>query len=119
MSLQVYCQQCGRLLSVDEGFSGGYCRCIHCKAITFVPPVANGGQAAPRPDTPGRRTILSPPMRIPARVTGRKTDAAAPDKPPEAPIRGPRNRLNLWLIGVGLLLAILVGMMVAWMQLKS
>jgi hypothetical protein len=58
MPILLKCHGCGEQLEVDEGFAGGVCRCVHCKALNHVPTQQTELDRKGRPKTP-------PPMAKP------------------------------------------------------
>jgi hypothetical protein len=58
MPILLKCHGCSEQLEVDEGFAGGVCRCVHCKALNHVPTQTTELDNKGRPKTP-------PPMAKP------------------------------------------------------
>lgn len=51
--IQINCTQCKTLLTIDDAFAGGVCRCRHCGTIQTVPKHLRDQQAAGNGDVPG------------------------------------------------------------------
>jgi hypothetical protein len=72
--IRLTCTHCQEVLSVDDAFAGGVCRCRHCGTIQTVPKktAGNRGPAAPPPKTlyraapPGEAPRQEPPASPPA-----------------------------------------------------
>jgi hypothetical protein len=67
--IRITCTHCRQVLTIDEGFAGGVCRCQHCGTIQTVPALKSGGRGAGQPaktlyrgaeQTPGHRDSRSP-----------------------------------------------------------
>jgi hypothetical protein len=116
-------------MTVDDGFSGGYCRCTHCKAITLVPPVLGGEYDEPtktdRPQSPpGKRRPTGPGTHAAKRPAGpggtqsspspgslRPSTSAGPAKRARRP-----DRTGLYLILGAVIVSVLLLAVVAWLQ---
>jgi hypothetical protein len=58
--LRITCTHCRRVLTIDDAFAGGVCRCQHCGTIQTVPNAGDkpqGRQAAPAAKTLYRSQI--------------------------------------------------------------
>ena len=122
--MEVLCGQCGKLLTVDDGFSGGYCRCTQCKAITLVPPSLDQEfdefNKVDRPDNPGKRKpTVKPASRKPAGDSSGSHAVPSPVRPaaPAGRAKG-KDHLGLYLIlGAVILSALLLGL-AAWLRFR-
>jgi hypothetical protein len=47
--IRITCTHCRQVLTIDEGFAGGVCRCQHCGTIQTVPALKSGGRGAAQP----------------------------------------------------------------------
>lgn len=117
MAIKIRCTECGKRISVDEGFAGSMCRCPYCKGLVQVPgrTAAHGPRpAAPsrRPETPGERPEV--PGRRPEAPGG---EAAAGERPQEThhvPLARPvrfQGMLALILLAVVVAMAAVAGLL--------
>src|SRR5580704_16163288 len=44
--IRITCTHCRQVLTIDDGFAGGVCRCQHCGTIQTVPASKTGGAGA-------------------------------------------------------------------------
>jgi hypothetical protein len=63
--IRITCTHCRQLLTIDDGFAGGVCRCQHCGTIQTVP--AAPGKSQGRGPVPAAKTLY--------RAEGRKSDS--------------------------------------------
>jgi hypothetical protein len=91
--IRISCTSCKAVLSVDDGFAGGVCRCQHCGTIQVVPaslkPTAKPQSPAAKPApvatpvlTPAARAALAPAAPGRDSVTAPAATIAAPVRPP-------------------------------------
>lgn len=84
--MKIRCAECGRLLTIDEAFAGGVCRCPHCKATVFVPGQSDASEGQVRPEAPRNRGAVpetpeeTPPASAPQNDTSRQVARAHPVK---------------------------------------
>jgi hypothetical protein len=95
--IRLTCTHCQKVLSVDEAFAGGVCRCRHCGTIQTVP--KGGGEAAPPPAKALYRTGPAP----------EAAEAPIAQEPEPAAITA-GDRSLWWLIAAVALLAGLIGL---------
>jgi hypothetical protein len=71
--ISLICSNCSHTISVDEGFAGGVCRCVHCGAIQTVPDLdaAKSGKPAF-----GGKTLYQKPSEAPTGDLGKLSRAA-------------------------------------------
>ncbi|HWE93993.1 MAG TPA: hypothetical protein VG269_08530 [Tepidisphaeraceae bacterium] len=50
--ISITCTQCQTLLTIDDAFAGGVCRCQHCGTIQTVPAHLKNNGSAPAPSAP-------------------------------------------------------------------
>jgi len=70
--IRITCTHCRQILTIDDGFAGGVCRCQHCGTIQTVPAAA--GKTQGRSAAPTARTLY--------RSQPRKGDDHGPDEYP-------------------------------------
>ena len=123
--ISLSCTHCEKVLTIDEAFAGGVCRCQHCGTIQTVPSHLRTGTKTP--SGPAARTLYKHPVRGDSHVgTGlqnlqdeetattprdRSLRAAAPGELPKpAPIRP----WTLWTAVGGV---IVLGILLIWWML--
>src|SRR5215204_44395 len=74
--ISITCTNCQTLLSIDDAFAGGVCRCQHCGTIQTVP-----AQRKSRPTTPGMGGTVAAPPPAPTPPQPRMAPQAAPPPP--------------------------------------
>lgn len=62
--IQLQCTQCNTVLSIDDAFAGGVCRCQHCGTIQTVPTKAQAAQAASGSAQPSPQPLFKRKGRI-------------------------------------------------------
>ena len=61
--IRITCTHCRQILTIDDGFAGGVCRCQHCGTIQTVP--AALGKSQDRGATPAAKTLYPRPIAPP------------------------------------------------------
>jgi hypothetical protein len=72
--ISLICSNCSNAISVDDGFAGGVCRCVHCGAIQTVP--EKGSARADQPAS-GGKTLYQRPSNAGADQLGQLSRAAS------------------------------------------
>ncbi len=62
--IQLQCTQCNTVLSIDDAFAGGVCRCQHCGTIQTVPTKAQAAQAGGNSEQPSPQPLFKRKGRI-------------------------------------------------------
>ena len=62
--IQLQCTHCSTVLSIDDAFAGGVCRCQHCGTIQTVPTKAQAAQAADGSPQPSPQPLFKRKGRI-------------------------------------------------------
>ncbi len=65
--IQLTCTHCQTVLTMDDAFAGGVCRCQHCGTIQTVPKQVRPGAASPKPGGPtpkGPKTLYSTAAKV-------------------------------------------------------
>ena len=57
--ISITCNQCKTVLTIDDAFAGGVCRCQHCGTIQTVPAHFKGNATAAPPASPAAKTQKS------------------------------------------------------------
>ena len=128
--IQLNCTNCRELLTIDDAFAGGVCRCQFCGTIQTVPAnLKQGGRpSTPIGSSPGTQKTLYqrqssanrgatstgvPAETAPTKVAETRTARAAQ---PVATTATSAAKQKMWLIGVGIgvAAAIVIGV-IAWM----
>lgn len=104
--MELSCTSCHTLLSIDDAFAGGVCRCQHCGTIQTVPPLARApGAPGPTPRQPPRAPKAL--YQTPSRSTGSGLEdlaqALARNAPRRPPKKPPARLLPLLLAALALL----------------
>jgi hypothetical protein len=92
--IRISCTSCKAVLSVDDGFAGGVCRCQHCGTIQVVP-ASLKPTVKPQPPAPRAAAVsgtvaatavaaATAPATAPATSVARAPVAAAPARTPIA-----------------------------------
>ena len=131
--ISITCTNCKTVLTIDDAFAGGVCRCQNCGTIQTVPAKkASSRPAAPQSaKPPGPRSLyqtaapkttrldeLADAVASSGLARGGLTKPAQPDTPPaDSPEQQRRNLLPLLLIGLGALV-VLLGIVIAVLLLR-
>jgi hypothetical protein len=116
--MQLTCASCRAVLSIDDAFAGGVCRCQHCGAIQTVPSQKGGGGRSPQraKRLAGTTTMPSATPIDPLQPLAPPQPAAEPNAPPgpAAPRRHSTWASLAWKL---LLLAIVAALLyLAWIN---
>lgn len=55
--IRITCTHCRQILTIDDGFAGGVCRCQHCGTIQTVPSTPSKAQGRGAVPTPAAKTL--------------------------------------------------------------
>jgi hypothetical protein len=72
--IRITCTHCRQLLTIDDGFAGGVCRCQHCGTIQTVPAAA--GKSQDRGAAPTAKTLYRAEAR---KIEGHSVELPTPD----------------------------------------
>src|ERR1043165_1592769 len=128
--ISLTCTNCQTVLTIDEAFAGGVCRCQHCGTIQTVPAHLKKGAKAPRSGPPARALYTNKSRPDIATGTGlsnlseRSGSSVVPDEAPPAraaqPVKTleppqalpPKLHSRSWLITLLSLLAAIIAAIV-------
>ena len=133
--IRITCTHCDAVLTIDDAFAGGVCRCQHCGTIQTVPsrlrekaPSSSGAVAQAHGAAKPPKTLYKTPPNADgldalaeavasSGLTSRRLKnrpASVADVPQAAPEPARRDRLMLLLGAAGLLILVLIGV-VSWL----
>src|SRR5437762_5501710 len=62
--IRIICTHCRVMLTIDDAFAGGVCRCQHCGTIQTVPSPTKPGSRAKDPTAAAAKTSKSQPKSL-------------------------------------------------------
>jgi hypothetical protein len=103
--IRIACTSCKAILTVDDAFAGGVCRCQHCGTIQVVPAHL---KPAPKAPAPAAKAAASTPV---ASIAGAAAAATASLPQKTAPPAKSAAHVNGNLLKLGVIIAFILFLM--------